>query len=121
MKNFSCPTNIGAGLFESGPVRIQINFPDGTSGEFEVCAMTQDIVIEFEKSGVKFDNYDSQEEALENSAIILRRVLKGGEYEGIKIQDELRDRVLSNVGLTKTILEASRALAEEQVEEEEGN
>lgn len=70
---------------------------------------------------MKFDNYKTSQEALENSAKIINRIVVGGSFEGIEIKDELRKRILSNVGLTTTILEASRALAEEKAEEEEGN
>jgi hypothetical protein len=121
MKTFTSPSNVGAGLFTDEPVDVQINFPDGTKAIFKLHAMTQQIVVEFEKDGVKFEGYKTQEEALENSAKIIDRIVESGEYDGIKIVDDLKPRILSNVGLTKTLLDASRSLAEEIIEEEEGN
>jgi hypothetical protein len=121
MKTFDAPSNVGAGLFSSEPIDVQVNFPDGTCATFKLHAMTQQIVVEFEKDGVKFDNYKTQEEALENSAKIINRIVVSGEYDGINIVEDLKPRILSNVGLTKTLLDASRSLAEEIVEEEEGN
>lgn len=122
IKQFNAPSNVGAGLFETEPVDIQINFPDGTAATFQLHAMTQEVVVEFEKAGVKFEGYKNQQEALDNSAKIIDRIMAGGEYSGKDLSaKELKQRILSNVGLTKTILDASRALAEEQVEAEEGN
>ncbi len=121
MKSFDCPSNIGEGLFSNEAVKVQLNFPDGTSGIFDVHAMTQDMVVEFEKGGVKFQDYANQEEALENSAVIINRVVAGGEYKGVKIVDQLRRRILSNAGLTATLLNVSRKLAEETIEVEEKN
>jgi hypothetical protein len=121
MKEFSAPSSIGDGLFSQEPVDVQINFPDGKSATFKLNAMTQEILVELEKDKVKFDGYKTQTEALEHSAKIIDRIVVSGEFEGTVIKDDLKKRILSHVGLTQTILEASRALAEEKQEEEEEN
>lgn len=121
MKEFDAPSSIGDGLFSDEPVEVQINFPDGKSATFKLHAMTQDVLVELEKEKVKFDGYRNQTEALENSGKIIDRLVVSGEFDGTSIGPELRKRILSNVGLTQTLLEASRSLAEVKAEEEEGN
>jgi hypothetical protein len=112
IKQFDAPSNVGAGLFETEPVTIQVNFPDGTAATFQLHAMTQEVVVEFEKEGVKFEGYKDQNEALENSAKIINRIVDSGEYQGKDLSlKELKQRILSNVGLTRTLLDASRTLA----------
>ncbi len=121
MKEFNSPSNIGVGLFSTEPTEIRINFPNGTYADFKVHAMTQEVLVALEKDRVKFDGYKNQTEALEHSAKILEAIVVSGEYDGVTVLGELKKRILSNIGLTKTLLEAARSLAEETIEEEEKN
>lgn len=121
MKKFVAPSSIGDGLFSDEAIDIEISFPDGKTATFKLHAMTQEVVVELEKAKVKFEGYKSQEEALDNSAKIIERIVVSGEFDGTEIEGDLRRRILSNVGLTQTLLDASRSLAEEKVEEEEKN
>lgn len=126
MKDFACKSNIGAGLFSSGPVPVRLNFPDGSYATFSLNAITQDVVVELIKLGVKLEGHASAEEALANSKSIIERIVVAGEWhpvggDVVSIDATNRGRIVSNAGLTAALINAARALAEEIVAEEEGN
>jgi len=126
MKEFKVTSNIGAGLFSDEAVGVLLRFPDGSRAELYLHALTQDVLVELHKAGVKFEAYKTPEDALANSRAIIERIVRNGTWhpvdgEPVEITDENKHRIVSNVGLTTATINAARALAEERVEEEEGN
>jgi hypothetical protein len=121
MKEFRCRSNIGAGLFAEGTTPIELHFPDGTVATFNVRAMTQDLLVDLQKSGVKFEDFTDNADALANSTAIIEAIVESGQWGDVEIGEGNRHRIVSNIGLTAALINAARALAEEIVEEDLGN
>ena len=122
MKSFDVKSNIGEGLFSDDPIDVQLNFPDGTVGTFKVFAMTQDVVLELMKAGVRFDNASKDPEYnYNNFSKMINRIVHSGSWKGIKIDDSNKNRIMSHSGLAEALLNAARMLAEETVEEDTKN
>lgn len=127
MKNYEIETaNIGVALFDDEPQTIGLNFPNGDRLELEVRAMTQDLMIQMQAEGIKFDGYKRPADALDHTKRIMRRIVTGGTLikatgERSELDEAARDRFTSHVTLTKKVLDISRDLAEEQVETETKN
>ena len=121
MKEFKCKSNIGAGLFAEGTTPIELHFPDGTVATFNVRAMTQDLLVDLQKSGVKFEDFKDNADALANSTAIIEAIVESGQWGDVEIGEGNRHRIVSNIGLTAALINAARALAEEIVEEDSEN
>jgi len=126
MKQYDCPSNIGAGLFTDEGQPVQINFPNGDRLEAEIRALTQTLVIELQNKGIKFDKYKGlADAALHMKKIVGSLVVEGTYYpakgEPFAFDDDKLGRVLSHKGLTEKLIEIARDLAEEIVEEDEEN
>lgn len=119
-------SNIGVALFDDEPQEIAINFPNGDRLELEVVAMTQDLMVSMQGEGIKFDGYRKPSDALEHTKRIMRKIVRGGtliKADGSRqeLDEAIRDRFTSHVNLTKKVLDISRDLAEETLEEETKN
>jgi len=121
MKEFKCASNIGEGLFSDEPVSIQLNFPDGTSGQFEVFAMTPRRVLALRKEGVKFEGHKDDEEAIRHSEMIISSIVRSGRWQDVEITDANKHAIVGNMGLTTALINAARCLAEEKEETEAKN
>ena len=121
MKEFKCGSNIGEGLFSDDPVPIQLNFPDGTTAEFEVYALTPRRVLALRKSGVKFEGHKDDEEAIKHSELIIGSIVHSGIWKDVVITDDNKHCIVGNMGLTTALINAARALAEEKEETEVKN
>jgi hypothetical protein len=121
MKEFSCKSNIGVGLFSTDPIEIVINFPNGDRGVFQVRPLTQDLVVSLLQQGVKFDGVSDPKKAIENNTAILREIIVGGSIGDLVIDEDNVGRIASHSGLSAALMNAARELAEETAEVEEGN
>jgi hypothetical protein len=121
LKTFNVPSNIGVGLFETEPVTVGFSFPDGTKATLRLRPLTQEVLVEAHKLGIKSGDFDNPQEAADNLEAMLGLLIDGGEWDGMEINAENRGRIASHAGLLTKVFEASRYLAEEVIEEEEGN
>lgn len=121
MKEFKCAGNIGEGLFSDEPVAIQLNFPDGTSGVFEVFALTPRRVLDLRKKGVKFEGHKNDEEAISHSEMIIASIVHAGHWQNVEINAENVYKIVGNMSLTAALINAARFLAEEKEETEAKN
>lgn len=121
MKSFKCESNIGEGLFSEEAVPIELTFPDGTVGEFEVYALTPRRVLSLRKAGVKFEGHKDDEEAIKHSEAIIASVVKCGKWQGVEIDESNRHNIVGNLGLTAALINAARMLAEEKADDEAKN
>ena len=115
---------IGEGLFANEPVPVEIEFADHTA-TFFMTALTQSVVADLEKEGVKFDT-QSTEKALKSSRKLFARIVHGWEdfkAQGVEIpyNDENRDRVAEVPEVAAELIQISVQLAAYRQEQEEGN
>jgi hypothetical protein len=115
---------IGEGLFANEPVPVEIEFADHTA-IFFMTALTQSVVAELERGGVKFDT-KSTEKALTSSRKLFAKIVHGWEdfkANGVEIpySDENRDRVAEVPEVAAELIQISVQLAAYRQEQEEGN
>jgi len=121
MKTYECKSNIGAGLFSDEPQDVEIRFPNGETANLRVIALTQEVMIELQNKGIKFENYRNLADANLNMRKIVDTLIIDGTIGDVILDEKVRARILSHHGLTSTLLEIARDLAEEIVETSEGN
>ena len=121
MKSFRCESNIGEGLFSDEPVSVELNFPDGTVGRFELFALTPRRVLALRKAGVKFEGHKNDEEAISHSEQIIASIVHSGHWQDVAITADNVHNIVGNMGLTAALINASRCLAEEKQETETKN
>ena len=116
---------IGEGLFANEPVPVEIEFADHTA-TFLMTALTQTVVADLEKHGVKFDAAASTEKALTSSRKLFAAVVHG--WEGFKANgdeipysDQNRDRVAEVPEVAVEIINIAMQLASHRQSVEEGN
>ena len=83
--------------------------------------MTQDIIIELQKTGVKFEDYVDNEDAVKHSVAILERIVEDGQYGEQEINESNLRRVVSNPSLAADLINAATMLAQGDAEEDAGN
>jgi len=115
---------IGEGLFSNEPVPVEIEFADHTA-TFFMTALTQSVVVDLEKSGVKFDT-KSSDMALKSSRKLFAKIVHGWNgflANGVEIpyNDENRDRVAEVPEVAAELIQISVQLAAHRQEQEEGN
>lgn len=115
---------VGEGLFTSDPVAVEIEFADHTA-TFFMTALTQSVVAELERQGVKWDTKNT-ERALQSSRKLFAKIVHG--WEGFKANDvdipfteENRDRVAEVPEIAAEIIQIAVQLASHRLEVEEGN
>jgi hypothetical protein len=116
---------IGEGLFANEPVPVEIQFADHTA-TFLMTALTQSVVVDLEKNGVKFDAAASTEKALASSRKLFAAVVHGWEgfkANGVEIpySNETRDRVAEVPEVAVEIINIAMQLASHRQSVEEGN
>ena len=121
MKKLHCDSNIGEGLFTNDPVDVELEHPDGTVSEWRLYALTPRRVMALKKSGVKFENYDNEEEALRNSEAVIGSIVHSGKWRDTVITEDNKHDIIGNMGLTTSLISAARFLAEERQETETKN
>ena len=118
---------IGEGLFANEPVPVEIEFADHTA-TFLMTALTQSVVAELEKGGVRFDSksLDDATKALKSSRKLFAAVVHG--WEGLKAQgaeipfnEANRDRVAEVPEVAAEIIQIAVQLAAYRQEQEAGN
>lgn len=115
---------IGEGLFANEPVPVEIEFADHTA-TFFMTALTQSVVADLEKRGVKFDT-QSTDKALTSSRKLFAQIVHGWEgfmANGVEIpfNEENRDRVAEVPEVAAELIQISVQLAAHRQEVEEGN
>ncbi len=115
---------IGEGLFANEPVPVEIEFADHTA-TFFMTALTQSVVADLEKEGVKFDT-ESVDKALASSRKLFAKIVHGWEdfkAAGVEIPytDENRDRVAEVPEVAAELIQIAVQLASYRQEQEEGN
>ena len=118
---FDGNSKIGAGLFINDALDIELSHKDGTVSAWKMHALTQDRIIELQKSGVKFEDYASNEEMLEHTTAILSAIVDSGECDGVSVNSENLNRVLSNPKLAADLIGVGHQLAQGRTEEDSGN
>ena len=121
MKSYECKTNIGVGLFDDEPQDVEITFPNGDTANLRMIALTQEVMIKLQNDNVKFENYKNLADANRHMRKIVDALIIDGTIGNRLIDDKVRARILSHHGLTSTLLDIARDLAEEVVEDTEGN
>jgi len=121
MKTYECKSNIGVGLFSDEPQDVEIRFPNGDLAKLRMVALTQEVMIELQNKGIKFEKYRNLADANLNMRKIVDALIVDGAIGDVIIDEKSRARILSHHGLTSTLLEIARDLAEEIVEDSEGN
>ena len=126
MKEIQAKSKIGAGLFTDDPLALQFNFEDGAKLQVEVVAITNDLVVDFHKEGIKFEDYKDELEAAEHGAKVFNRIVVSAKYitpdgEANKLEGKYKDRVLQLPDVLAAIFEEAKKHAAEIEEADEGN
>lgn len=118
---------IGAGLFASEAVPVEIEFPQGTA-TFMLNPFTQETILDLKKSGVNLDAKNTnQRELLKGLKKTLELIVEG--WEGLQDENgmeipyspENRDKVAGATPLALELIRVCSELAVKQVQDTEKN
>ena len=120
----SINVEIGEGLFADKPVPVEITFADHTA-TFYMTALTQRVVAQLEKDGVKFDS-PTTDVALQSSRKLFAAVVHGWDgfmASGVEIPftEDNRDKVAEVPDVAAEIIGIAVQLASKRQEAEEKN
>jgi hypothetical protein len=126
MKEIQATSKIGAGLFTDDTLELQFNFEGGEKLQVEVLAITQDMVADFHREGVKFADYKNELEALEHSTKVFNHIAVGATYIDFdgkvhELEGKYKDRVMQLPDVMAAIFDEARKHAAELEDTDAGN
>lgn len=112
VKTINAKSKIGAGLFTDDTLEIKVEFEDGGALMLEVYPITQDMIVDLERDGVKFGEYANNTEAMENGSQIFNRIAKSAKYIGPggnsrDLDGKYKDRIMQLPDVMAGIFEAA--------------
>jgi hypothetical protein len=126
VKTIRAKSKIGAGLFSDSKVKIRVEFDGGAAVELELLPITQDMLIELRKAGVKFADYADEIEAYEDGAQIFNRIVVDAVYfepDGTSrpLEGKYKDRLMQLPDVMAGIFECAAEHGAQIVKEDEKN
>ena len=126
VKSIKAKSKIGAGLFSDDTMKMRVEFDNGDAVELEIMPITQDMLVELRRGGVKFADYTDEIEAYEHGSQIFNRITVGAWFipaggERRELEGKFKDRLMQLPDVMAGIFEAAAEHGAQIVKDDEGN
>lgn len=112
MKSIKAKSQAGAGLFTDEPLPLCVEFGNGDRVELELMPLTQDMIVDLHREGIKFQDYADPAEAFDNSGKIFDRLVIEAKYipaggEPVALEGKYRRRLMQLPDVMADIFQAA--------------
>lgn len=112
VKSIRAKSKAGAGLFTDSPLPVCVEFDNGDKVELNLMPLTQDMIVDLHRDGIKFQDYTDPSEAFDHSGRIFDKIVIDAKYlpsggDAQELEGKYRRRLMQLPDVMAGIFEAA--------------